>query len=106
MTVRRVLGSFVSLAAGAALLGPGLARADMLKHNPDVVKTTLHRSVFDQVGPQVNVPRLCGTRGARQVEVRRNAWQAVVSVLTIGFYTPTTARVLCNTPGAEGISQR
>jgi hypothetical protein len=92
-------------ALGLALGVAGVAAADYpasprtLRDNPDAVKVTLHRSVFDQVGPRLDVEKICGESGARKVEVRRSGWQVAVSILSIGFYTPTNARVVCNRPG-------
>jgi len=99
--------AFTTAAALSLSLGvAGVAAADYpaeprtLRNNPDAVQVTLHRSVYDQVGPRLDVERICGESGARKVEVRRSAWQVAVSILSIGFYTPTNARVVCNRPGA------
>jgi hypothetical protein len=71
-----------------------------------VIQVTLHRSLYDQVGPSVDVGRLCGPTGAAAVEVRQRAWQSAVSVMTLGLYTPTTARVLCGGAREEAAPSR
>jgi hypothetical protein len=110
--MKRALTTVTALGLALGMAGAAVAADDYpttrrtLKNNPDAIKVTLHRSVFDQVGPRLDVQQVCGEAGARQVEVRRNAWQVAVSVLSVGFYTPTEARVVCNRPGIAPMSHR
>ena len=66
-----------------------------LKANPRTVRVRLDRSMGDQLGPSVDVRKICGPRGARQVDVRRSVTDVLATFMTIGFYTPTHGYVLC-----------
>jgi hypothetical protein len=68
-------------------------------------RVRLDRSLFDQVGPHVNIERLCGPAGARAVENRRNGYDILLTFVSVGFYTPTHARVECNA-GAPTVGRR
>ena len=56
----------------------------------------LDRSVFDQVGPRVNIHKLCGKLGARSVTDKRSISDIGLTVVSLGFYTPTHELVACN----------
>lgn len=92
--MRKVLLAFgvMGLLFGAA----GTAGADEARH-----RIRLDRSMFDQLGPTVDTAQLCGPAGARSVENRRSGGDAVVTFLSLGFYTPTHVNVVCNTPAPE-----
>lgn len=38
---------------------------------------------------------VCGTAPFRQAYVSNNLWQGLVSILTVGIYTPRTLQVWC-----------
>jgi hypothetical protein len=67
-----------------------------LKANPRTIRVRLDRSMGDQLGPNVDVHKICGARGAQKVDVRRSATDVLATVMTIGFYSPTHGYVLCN----------
>lgn len=66
-----------------------------LKANPRTVRVRLDRSMGDQLGPNVDVNKICNGRGAKQVDVRRSVPDVLATFMTIGFYTPTHGYVLC-----------
>lgn len=98
--MRRVISGLLALATAGLLAGPALAARPVEESSstPMEHRVRLDRSFFDQVGPHVDVQALCGDAGARQVIEKRSAADALVGVLSIGFYTPAHARVVCNEP--------
>jgi len=66
-----------------------------LKSDPRTVRVRLDRSMGDQLGPNVDVGKICGQAGARQVEVRRTVPDVLATFFTVGFYTPAHGYVLC-----------
>jgi hypothetical protein len=66
----------------------------------------LDRSLFDQVGPHVDVRAVCGPAGARDLTVKRSGLDVLVTFLSVGFYTPAHARVVCNQPQAAPVGMR
>jgi hypothetical protein len=67
-----------------------------LKKNPNTVRVRLDRTMGDQLGPNVDIYKVCGGAGAQRVDVRRNPGDVLATFFTIGFYSPTHAYVLCN----------
>lgn len=45
--------------------------------------------------PEVKLSEACGKETFRQAYVSNNLWQGLVSILTIGIYTPRTLQVWC-----------
>jgi hypothetical protein len=45
--------------------------------------------------PEVKLSEVCGKDSFRQAYVSNNLWQGLVSILTIGIYTPRTLQVWC-----------
>lgn len=45
--------------------------------------------------PAINVAAVCGTQPFRQADANHSIPQALVSLLTIGVYTPRTVRIWC-----------
>jgi hypothetical protein len=99
------------IAVLVALAGPAVAQQqprttevperEYSTHAPtaaEAYRVRLDRSIFDQVGPGVDISQLCGPSGARQVENRRSATDILLTFVSVGFYTPTHVRVVCNTP--------
>lgn len=50
---------------------------------------------FFPLKPEVRLSEVCGTAPFRQAYVANNLWQGLVSILTIGIYTPRTLQVWC-----------
>ena len=44
---------------------------------------------------EVKLSELCGTDKFRQAYVSNNLWQGLVSIFTIGIYTPRTLKIWC-----------
>ena len=68
-------------------------------------RVRLDRSLFDQLGPHVDIERLCGPAGAHAVENKRNGVDILLTFVSVGFYTPTHARIECNA-GAPRVGRR
>jgi hypothetical protein len=67
-----------------------------LKANPHTIRVRLDRTMGDQLGPNVDIHKLCGPKGAKRVDVRRTTTDVLATFMTIGFYSPTHGYVLCN----------
>jgi hypothetical protein len=98
--MRRVISGLLAVATACLLAGPALAARPVEESGSTPIehRVRLDRTLFDQVGPHVDVQALCGDAGASQVIEKRSASDAIVGVLSVGFYTPAHARVICNVP--------
>lgn len=45
--------------------------------------------------PEVKLSNACGTSKFRQAYISNNLWQGLVSILTVGIYTPRTLQIWC-----------
>jgi hypothetical protein len=59
-------------------------------------RVALHRSVFGTVGPRANVQAVCGQAGAIGVANKPSAKDVTLTILSLGFYSPTHAVITCN----------
>jgi hypothetical protein len=105
-TMRKLLMAFglVALAAAPAVakpVGTTIVPEGQYSTRSEIqgpqYRVRLDKSIFGAVGPSADVNKLCGPAGARAVSQRTNGGDVALSILTLGFYTPTHAHVACNT---------
>jgi hypothetical protein len=109
MTARRI---GIALMTGALLLATsGCYKATFYK-NASVVKGAEHDEwtdffVFGMVGSeQFDVKKFCANGDAAIIRTGGNVGTGVISVLTIGIYTPRKVYVTCAAPSAAQTARR
>lgn len=100
-----VLGLVTLMAAPALATSPKEYTTESHLAGPST-RVRLDRSVFDQLGPRVDVKSMCGQKGAASIDEKRTAGDVLLTFLSVGFYTPTHAKVQCNRPGGAPIGMR
>jgi hypothetical protein len=107
--MRRLLSTFglLALMGGTAFAtDPKEYTAPGNEPTAGTTKIRLDRSVFDQVGPHVDINALCGPGGAAHFENRRDGSDVLLTFLSFGFYTPTHVHVKCNTTTGQPMGMR
>jgi hypothetical protein len=92
-----VLGTFVGQSNEAFLHHPIFADKEFSLEGPANKELNLNYFLFGifPLRPEVKLSEVCGKDSFRQAYVSHSLWQGLVSILTIGIYTPRTLQVWC-----------
>ena len=94
---------FTMLAAIALLTGCAQHRLVVPRPNPTGAPITIHSEAFAFGTVQPRNVAQCDTNIIDEVRVHQNIGQALITVLTLGIYMPTTIEYVCgNIPSEEG----
>jgi hypothetical protein len=93
-----IAGLFAGPANAQAVGEPAPAWAPGNPEQTTTHQMRLNRYVFDAVGQRADIGTLCVGAPATEVEVRRNAGDIALGILTLGWYVPAHVRVTCAPP--------
>lgn len=89
--------------SGLTLSGCAEHRLVVQRPNPQPGPTTVESAAIGWGASQKRNVADCKSSIIDEVRVKQNVGQALVSVLTLGFYMPTTIEYVCgNVPSAPG----
>jgi Bor protein len=103
-----VLGEFVMrplilFACAVTLAGCAEHRLVVQRPNPGTPPTQIQSAAIGWGASQKRTVANCDSNIIDEVRVKQNVGQALVSVLTLGFYMPTTIEYVCgNVPSEVG----
>lgn len=94
---------FITLACCLSLTACAEHRLIVKRPNPTGAPQTVNSNAFGWGAVQRRTAAECSTNVIDEVRVKQNLGQALVSVLTLGLYMPTTIEYTCaNVPSPVG----
>lgn len=103
-----IISSCALLALSAPMLsGCAEHRLVVQRPNPGMPATTVESAAIGWGASQKRNVAECDSNIIDEVRVKQNLGQALVSVITLGFYMPTTIEYVCgNVPSEVGSTER